>query len=261
MKVSPRPQAEQVSSRRVPPSCSDFPACFPETRNPGSALQPHSMAAWVQCGLPGPQLGRGHLPRRGDVPRPQDSSEVAFVCRKSSPVLQGCGPSSRPAPRAGQRLLVAPCGTFHVCVHPRSAIASPLNLVGSKFGLLAVTLAAWLSQCVFIFFLEALLEIPFLPERSESAVPWDSIRRTTSLLPAPRSEYVGAAAGSRAKLTFIRVYVGWGRGRRFWMILLSSNDEFAPWEEKGEMTGQEERTWGCRRGLATLDRDLVCQPP
>lgn len=39
----------------------------------------------------------------------------------------------------------------HMCVRPQSAIASPLNLVGSKLGLLAVTLAAWLSQCVFIF--------------------------------------------------------------------------------------------------------------
>lgn len=66
---------------------------------PWSALLSHSLAAWVQCGLPGPQLGRGHLPGKGVVPRPQDRSEVAFVCRKSCPVLQGCGPSSRSAHR------------------------------------------------------------------------------------------------------------------------------------------------------------------
>lgn len=37
-------------------------------------------------------------------------------------------------------------------VRVQLAVASPLNLVGSKSRLVAITLAAWLNLCVFIFF-------------------------------------------------------------------------------------------------------------
>lgn len=55
------------------------------------------------------------------------------------------------------------CACVHVCLHvcarvcarvrahPWNSTAAPLNLVGSKFGVFALILAAWLSYCVFIF--------------------------------------------------------------------------------------------------------------
>lgn len=160
--VTPGPRQSGSPAAQAPPSSQICQSAF--LRDPGPRGRARadrlgfSPTAWqpqAPCGLPGPQLGRGRLPEKGEVPGTQDHSEVVFVCRKSCPVPQGCGPSSHPAadldsgsswPRAGHGC-VRPC----VCVRPQSAIASPLNLVGSKLGLLAVTLAAWLSQCVFIF--------------------------------------------------------------------------------------------------------------
>lgn len=156
--VTPGPRQSGSPATQVPPSCSDLPGCFPgRPGTPGSSqsrpsgLQPHSLAASGSVWASWATAREGASAREGEVPGTQDRSELAFVCRKSCPVPQGCGPSSRPAADLDSGSSGPRSGTFHMCVRPQSAIASPLNLVGSKLGLLAVTLAAWLSQCVFIF--------------------------------------------------------------------------------------------------------------
>ena len=71
--------------------------------------------------------------------------------------ISSCGPASSTCvctcvcTSVCVRVCVRVC--MYVCAHahPWNATAAPLNLMGSKFGVFALILAAWLSYCVFIF--------------------------------------------------------------------------------------------------------------
>lgn len=86
--------------------------------------------------------------------RTEDRSEGGCLQQEPS-CPEGRGPSSCPARRVQTGAPVGP-RRAPLCARPQGAVALPLNLVGSKFGLLAVTLAALLSSCVFIFPFEPL---------------------------------------------------------------------------------------------------------
>lgn len=110
--------------------------------------------------LLGPRSGEPAWPGFGEqaagpgMVQTEDRSEGGCLQQEPS-CPEGRGPSSCPARRVQTG---APEGPRRapLCARPQGAVALPLNLVGSKFGLLAVTLAALLSSCVFIFPFEPL---------------------------------------------------------------------------------------------------------
>nr|XP_030702452.1 guanine nucleotide-binding protein subunit alpha-12 isoform X2 [Globicephala melas]XP_030702453.1 guanine nucleotide-binding protein subunit alpha-12 isoform X2 [Globicephala melas] len=108
------------------------------------------------------KMGSRYLPCRdvrNSLVLRRTGSKGGFICKAELPVFpqtdeglaawpclaalqsSSCGPANGPCV----------CLCVCVCVRPWNATAAPLNLVGSKFGLFVLILAARVSYCVFIF--------------------------------------------------------------------------------------------------------------
>ena len=116
------------------------------------AWQPREMTRPLRA--LGHRVGSGRLPCRvGENPCSLEQGQKQFICGEGPPVFSqpDVGRAARPCLLGRESHSMWPHDwSFYVC-GSQNVKAAPLNLVGSKFGLFALILAAWLSYCVCFF--------------------------------------------------------------------------------------------------------------